>query len=672
MAYRIAYLLLEGGALGSDIVGLSFTNKAARELRERVLQILTAHGRKARARGLIVSTFHSLCVRILRAQGAALGLSPQFTILDASDQLDVLRQVLRHIRIDERKFDPGLILAQISRAKNQFLGPESAEALFDQDRSLSPDLRIACLLSYTKYQEQLSVLQALDFDDLIYQTARLLRDHAAVKEHYNALYRHLLVDEYQDTNPAQFQILQLLTQSHSRICVVGDDDQSIYSWRGADPRHILEFQSHYPQATVLALEQNYRSTSAILEAANHVIAQNTGRYPKRLWSTQGQGEIVRLVVLEDDRAEANFVAEEIGQRGGAPGCSWKDFAILYRSNPQARVFEEALRRLKIPYRILGGVSFLSRKEVKDVLAYFRLLTNPADDSALRRIINWPARGIGKVSLDVWSELAFKQQIPLLEALADPQCTVAPRAQSAARLLHQTIHSLRQELLKTPLSGAALAAWANRVLLVVEARRALEADVDDPLEVARKWENVEELLHAMGQLDAPDESEVTAEAGALGLLQEFLCRMVTQEKEETDVNDPDDERRNQVTLLTLHGSKGLEFAHVYLVGLEEGLLPHRRTIEEAASFDEERRLCYVGLTRARHTLTLSRTATRLRYGKKVERQASRFLGEIPSHLLELHYRADTPDTSSPEALEKHQAMVSDFLTQLQEQLQNSPS
>lgn len=673
MAYRIAHLIAERHLPPQAVLGLSFTNKAATELKERVARLVTESMGRRSTRGLTITTFHSLCVRLLRAHADHLGFQNNFTILDQHDQVDVLRQVLRNIKIDERRFDPEVILFQIGQAKNRFLRPDEAENFFLEGGSLSPDYALAAVSSYGKYQEQLKVLNSMDFDDLIFNAVELLEKHPDVREIYNYQFRHILVDEYQDTNPAQFKILKLLTEKQQNLCVVGDDDQSIYAWRGADPTHILEFKRYFPDAHTITLDQNYRSTSKILEAANRVIEKNKNRYPKKLWSDRGEGEALSEVILEEDRAEADYVAEEILKRARDHSRPWKDFAILYRSNAQSRVFEEALRRNTIPYKIVGGLSFLARKEVKDVLSYWRLVVNLKDDASLRRIINWPARGIGKSSIEALSSRAFSLQLPIFDCLSTDHliaAQIAPKSASAITGFRDLILTLKQQLQTFPAEPERMVQWARESLDRIQARRAVEEDCDDAVQAVKKWENVEELVHSLGQskfaakveegeISDPVETEV-CKGGTL-FLREFLNRMTLEAQEtEKDEKKEKDAEKNQVTLLTLHGAKGLEYPIVFLVGMEDGFLPHKRTLEEVTDLGEERRLCYVGITRAKDFLIITRAKNRIRFGKPVPRVPSRFLEEIPKELIVRQDQSNMPDFTSKEAEEEHETKVKNYL------------
>jgi superfamily I DNA/RNA helicase len=687
MAYRIAHLIAARHLPATAILGLSFTNKAAGELKERVAKLVTSVAGKGATRGLTISTFHSLCVRILREHASKIGFQNNFTIVDTSDQKDILKGIMKNVKIDDRKFDLDTILFEIGQAKNRFLSDDQAETYFLESKRLGTDYAIATAHCFTKYREQLKLLNSMDFDDLLYNAVHLLETCDDVREHYNCRFRHVLVDEYQDTNASQFKLLRLLTQRYQNICVVGDDDQSIYAWRGADSAHILSFPKQYPGARTITLDQNYRSTSTILDAANEVIAINKERYPKTLWSDRGTGEPISEVILEHDREEAEFVAEDILERVKLNPRPWKDFAVLYRSNAQSRLFEEALRRHKIPYKIVGGMSFLDRKEVKDILSYWRLIANPKDDASLRRVINFPARGIGKTTIEKLGTQAFQQGRPFFEVLADAP-GLGLRGAEGCLQFRNLILDLRKQLENSELSAEMLAHWAKRSLEAIGAKRALEQEEEDPAVVARKWENVEELVHSLGQIKLSDfevpapvvpdlvlpgtEPQMVQEPGlnCVKLLQEFLSRMTLEVQEaEEDKKDQDKKKeKDEVTLLTLHGAKGLEYPIVFLVGMEEGFLPHKRTIEEATDFSEERRLAYVGITRARDHLVLTRAKNRIRYGKPVPRTPSRFLTDIPKHLLITKDESHSPDLSSREAQEQHENKVKNFLADIRARLQ----
>ena len=692
MAYRIAHLIAQRHTPPSAILGLSFTRKAAMELKDRVKKLVKESSNQ-NLKGLTISTFHSLCVQLLRAHADCLGFQKDFSILDQNDQTDLVTQILKQIKLDDRKFDAAAILFGIGQAKNRFLSGDQANELFLEGahgyEKMTSDYAIATASTYTRYQEKLRHLNAMDFDDLLFYGVKLLEENPEIRQLYQGKFRHILVDEYQDTNPAQFRLLQALLNPEQNICVVGDDDQSIYAWRGADPTHILEFGRHFPTARCVTLDQNYRSTSTILDAANQVIQGNKNRHPKQLWSDRGQGEPIIQHIVEEDRAEAEAVAEEILRRArtATEGVitqlrPWKDFAVLYRSNPQSRLFEEALRMRQIPYKIVGTLSFLDRKEVKDVLCYWKLVANPKEDASARRILNWPARGIGRTTLEAIHQHSVTHECSFLEALkSTPQ--VAPRGAVGAEGFLQLIHSLRSELMALPCTPQALSEWGRRSLTKIGAKKAIEEEeADDPAKAARKWDNIEELANSLGQIaieaPEPQKPSLTGEQEAPGpiinavdLLREYLTRMtlnaLDDEKDESK-HDGKETQKDEVTLLTLHGAKGLEFPVVFLVGIEEGYLPHQRTLDEGKDLGEERRLCYVGITRARDQLILTRAKNRIRYGKPIPRYPSRFLQEIPAELLVTQDESLTPDPSNKEAQKAHETKVGDYLASIRAQLQ----
>jgi DNA helicase-2/ATP-dependent DNA helicase PcrA len=677
MAYRIAHLIAVRNIAPTDVLGLSFTNKAAFELKDRVSKLVSKAAGPRATRGLVISTFHSLCVRLLRIHAERLGFQNDFSIVDRADQKDILRTIFKNLNVDDRKFDHDVILSEIGQAKSRFLEGDIAQSFFLESGRLPAAYQIATAEAFQKYQGQLKILNSMDFDDLLYYGVKLLETCDDVRAHYNARFRYILVDEYQDTNPSQFKLLELLTQRQNNICVVGDDDQSIYSWRGADPTHILGFDQHYPGARTITLDQNYRSTSRILEAANKVISNNSKRHPKQLWSDRGEGEPITEVVLEEDREEAEWVSDEILRRtegeNFVPGSvalqggnqQWKNFAVLYRSNPQSRIFEEAFRRKKIPYKIVGGMSFLDRKEIKNVLCLWRLVVNHHDDASLRRILNWPARGIGRGAFESLNDHAFKSSLPLFSSLTCVK-EVAPRAAVPVEQFRDSILALRHSLEATEMDNIALVQWARFSLEKMGVKKAIEEESDDPVQFAKKWENVEELLHSLGQIKL--QGGETEFASPVAVVQEYLSRMALQaQEEEEDKDDKDTSNANQVTLLTLHGAKGLEYPVVFLVGMEDGYLPHQRSIEEAVDLSEERRLCYVGITRARDHLILTRAKNRIRYGKPVPRYRSRFLDEIPAELILLTDKSFPTDQSPREVRDAHEERVKNFASSIREML-----
>jgi superfamily I DNA/RNA helicase len=665
MATRIAYLIAKHQIRAENILGLSFTRKAAGELKERVTKMVAQTSGADAAKGLTLSTFHALCVRILRAHGSAIGYSPTFTILAENDQVSVFKSILKQIKIDDRKFDVDTIRFHIGQAKNKFLNPEQAREYFLSGNIMPEDYAIVTCSVYEHYQDRLLTLNSLDFDDLLFQAVRLLETSKQARDYYNSKFRYVLVDEYQDTNMSQFRLLKLLTEKSQNICVVGDDDQSIYAWRGADPSHILQFGHHYPGSQTITLDQNYRSTASILDAANQVIAQNKVRHPKKLWSDKGQGEPIIQIIVEEDRAEVEAVSEEILRRAQDPNKPrpWSDFAILYRSNPQSRLFEEALRMKRIPYNIVGTLSYLERTEVKDALSYWRVIQNPKDDASLRRIINWPTRGIGKSTVDQLHNWAMVNEKSMFDAIEHVETieSLTPKARASVKAFYDLILRISADLKATPLESAALSDWGKRSFQILNLRKIIFDEEEDPKIAEKKWENIDELTNALGQ------TEIDASIPGISpelVLSDFLQRMTLDPK---DDEKEEDLNKNQVTLLTLHGSKGLEFPVVFLVGVEEGFLPHRRTIEEAKDFSEERRLCYVGITRAKEQLILTRARTRIRYGKPVPRYPSRFLADIPENLMLIQNESLAPELGSKEQQVAHETKIKDFMASLRNKI-----
>lgn len=687
MTHRIAYLIAEKKVPATRILGLSFTNKAASELKDRVKSLVSKVSGTGATKGLVVSTFHSLCVRILREHAALIGYTPQFSILDTSDQEGIVREILKFINIDSKKFDPSWVLFQIGQAKNKFLTGEAATAFFDTVRGPKvayEEYSIALSSVFPRYQERLKMQNAMDFDDLLFNVVTLLEAHPEVSRRLSERFKYIMVDEYQDTNPAQFRLLEALTSTHHNICVVGDDDQSIYAWRGADPAHILGFDQHFKGTEKIILDQNYRSTNTILKAANEVIAKNPKRHPKSLWSGKGPGTPIHLVAVEDDRSESQMVTEEIKKRceerakhGDYFGDfqPWKDFAILYRSNAQSRIFEEGMRLHQIPYKLVGALSFLDRKEVKDILCYWKLIINPKDDSAIRRVINWPARGIGKSSIEIIHLYSVKNGCSFYEAMLAEEVVaqLSEKTRKGIGSFCQLIEELQRSLaeIKREVYGIqdgeflnAISVWAKNSLSRIGAKLAIQSEEEDMAKAQRRFENVDELANSIGMMDiAPTSAEGSPQAGNQ-ILQEYLSQMVLNAKED---KDEDDRPQNAVTLMTLHGAKGLEFPIVFLVGLEDGNLPHQRTIDEGTDLSEERRLFYVGITRAKEELYLVRSKHRIRYGKAIPRNPCRFLEDIPAELTLERDESSTPTFKSEEAEKRHEEEVTNFFAEIQKRL-----
>jgi DNA helicase-2/ATP-dependent DNA helicase PcrA len=686
MTHRIAYLIAEKKVQPSRILGLSFTNKASTELKERVKKLVNKVAGPKATNGLVVSTFHSLCVRILREFATRIGYTPEFSILDPSDQEGIVREILKLINIDSKKFDPQWVLFQIGQAKNKFLTGEDAAQFFDTlkgPKIAYDDYSIALQSVFPKYQERLKLLNAMDFDDLIFNTVTLLETHQDIRDTLSIRFRYIMVDEYQDTNQAQFRLLQALTSTHRNICVVGDDDQSIYAWRGADPGHILSFDQQYPGTKKIILDQNYRSSETILKAANEVIAKNAKRYPKSLWSNKGAGSPLYQVAVEDDRAEALMVVEEIVKKskeraeGDGSFIPFRDFAILYRSNAQSRIFEESMRLHSVPYKLVGAMSFLDRKEVKDLLCYWKLVLNPKDDASIRRIINWPARGIGKASITLIHEHSVKTGLSFYETMQLEEITsqINEKAQRGIGQflqmrdeLERNLRAIERVQYGTQDEGflAAISEWARASLDRIGAKMALHAEDDDIAKAQRRFESIEELASAIGMMDISPYHDAGSPQTAAQILGDYLGQLVLNSKE--DKEQEDELPQNAVTVMTLHGAKGLEFPVVFLVGLEDGYLPHQRTIDEGADLSEERRLFYVGITRAKEELYLVRAKNRIRYGKAMPRNPCRFLEDIPHDLILERDESSTPEFKSEEAEKKHEEEVAGFFAEIQKRLQ----
>lgn len=608
---RIAYLLKKKGVFPEQILAITFTNKAAREMKERLEGMVPEA-----VRDLWVGTFHATCVRILRRQARFLGYSENFVIYDEDDQQTLLKECLRELNLDEKKYSPRSISAVISRAKNELRGPKEyagfARGAYEQ----------AAARVYSLYQEKLEKNNALDFDDLIMQTVRLFRENEEILAYYQNRFHHILVDEYQDTNHAQYVFVRLLAELNRNVFVVGDPDQSIYGWRGANIRNILEFESDYPEAKIIKLEQNYRSTQTILEAANQVIRHNRARKEKKLWTASGKGFPVVVFLGDNEHAEAEFVADRI-IRLRREGFKYSDFAVLYRTHAMSRVVEEIFLYRGIPYAMVGGLKFYERKEIKDLLAYLRLLVNPADALSLARIINVPRRGIGEVSLGRVAAFATAENIPVRHALAEagriPGLT--PQAKKSCLELAGLFARLEEKMQKvsvTELAGLVLEQTGYWQELLRE----------NTVESRTRQENLREFLSVTQEFDREDEE------GTLGA---FLARIALY----SDV-DYFEQRTDQVILMTLHSAKGLEFPVVFLIGLEEGVFPHSRSLLDKKELEEERRLCYVGITRARERLYLTHCWQRTLYGATRYNEPSRFLKEIPEELTVGDDPADRPE------------------------------
>ena len=613
---RIAYLIQEQGVAPQRIFAVTFTNKAAGEMRSRVATLLGAN-----PKGLWIGTFHSLSARLLRREAAALGFGPNFTIYDQDDSESFIKRLLEQRGLSPKANPPRAIHAVISSAKNHLLLPEELGA-----QAESPLERAAADI-YATLGPALRQANAMDFDDLLLHPLTLFREHPERLAYWQQRFEHVLVDEFQDTNAAQYRLVKLLAAQHTNLCVVGDDDQAIHGWRGADVRHMLSFQQDFPGATLIKLEQNYRSTQVILDAANGVIAENTRRLGKTLFTATPGGEPVTLLAAADERDEAEWLAAELVRRSAEADVPYEGMAILYRTNAQSRPLEEAFRFRGIPYRLVGAVSFYERREVKDVLAYLRLIANPADDEAFVRIVNVPRRGIGDASLSQLLRTATQWGRPLLETAraAERIADLRPNVREAFQALARLIDELRARV-----ADADPATALEQVIAAVGYGPYL---ADEGPEGIERLENVQELIAgaAAWAETAVDEGD---EGGATSSIERYLTQAALVTSADQGTGDP-----TGVTLMTVHMAKGLEWPVVTLAGLEDGLFPLARAAAEPGGLEEERRLCYVGLTRAREKLYLSWARTRYRNGRLELSESSRFLEALPPAVVE--QRSTTP-------------------------------
>jgi DNA helicase-2/ATP-dependent DNA helicase PcrA len=597
---RIAYLLSEGVS-AEKILAVTFTNKASNEMRSRV----ASDGENGKRSKLTICTFHALCVRILRQDIEKLGYKTNFSIYDESDQLGLIRKIITRLAAAQEKLDPNLARSFISQAKNQ-------------RRKILPSEHTLASAVFHRYQEELKTFNAVDFDDLLILAVRLLDEYPEVRSKWENRYEFVMVDEFQDTNRLQFDLVRQLGGTHRNVCVVGDDDQSIYGWRGAEVSNILEFEHHFPHPKIVKLEQNYRSTNAILGAANSIIRHNSRRRPKSLWCENGDGQPIRLVATPDDREEANYVVSEIQKQQLAEQCRWMEFAVIFRMNAQSRLIEENLRRLHIPYRVVGGRSFFERREVKDLLAYLSSLVNPQDDVSLLRIINTPARGIGASTIELAIQESNKSKQSVFETLVSEefQQLLAQRTRDALRKFTELIDEYETKLVQ-PLTD--FAKTVEELLLQIDYFQDLRRGCKTPEESLNREENVRELIRAISDYQARSTDGLPGFLAETALDREFA--------------EQPDKSADGVTLITFHAAKGLEFAQVFLIGLEEGLLPHNRSKLEG-NLDEERRLFYVGITRAKRNLTVTHCTNRLKYGSPSPCHPSSFLKDLDSRFTEI--------------------------------------
>lgn len=609
LTHRIAYLIDEKMVNPWNILAITFTNKAAREMRERAMALNPATSET------LIATFHSMCVRILRREADHIGYNRNFTIVDPGEQRTLMKRILKNLNLDSKKWNERAILGTISNAKNNLLDEVAYE---HQAGDMYTQIVAKC---YKAYQEELRRSEAMDFDDLIMMTLRLFDKNPDVLAYYQQRYQYIHVDEYQDTNHAQYQLVKLLASRFKNICVVGDADQSIYGWRGADMQNILDFEKDYPEAKVVLLEENYRSTKKILQAANEVIKNNRNRRPKKLWTQNDDGEQIVYYRANDERDEAVFVASTINNVVREEGKNFKDFAVLYRTNAQSRTIEEALLKSNIPYTMVGGTKFYSRKEIRDVISYLNLIANPSDNISFERVVNEPKRGVGPGTLEKIRTFAYEQDMSLLDASAN--IMLSPIKGKAAQGVYDfanVILNLRDQLDDLSITEV--------VEAVLDKSGYLDAlSMQQTLESQARIENIEEFMSVTKNFDETNTDGTEDETG-IDRLGRFLNDLALI----ADTDDGDIEAA-EVTLMTLHAAKGLEFPVVFLIGMEEGVFPLSRASEEPDELEEERRLAYVGITRAEEILFLTNANTRTLFGKTNYNRPSRFLREISDDLLQ---------------------------------------
>ncbi|MDK2564656.1 DUF3553 domain-containing protein [Romboutsia sedimentorum] len=602
---RIAHLIEDKGVQASNILAITFTNKAANEMRERVEETLGSD-----TKDMWISTFHSCCVRILRKDINRIGYNRSFVIYDSSDQVTLVKDCLKELNLSDKVFEPKVVISVISGAKDKLYNPKQFKAMNLSDNRMS---KIADI--YALYQDRLKRNSALDFDDLIYKTVEVLKEDKEVLDFYRSRFKYIMVDEYQDTSKAQYELIKILAREHQNICVVGDDDQSIYGWRGADIRNILEFEKDYDDVHVVKLEQNYRSTQVILDAANTVISNNIERKRKSLWSEKKEGDLIKIQLCENEIDESDFVSDMIAKIRREQNRSYKDFAILYRANAQARPIEDALNRSQTPYNIYGGTKFYERKEIKDLVAYLRIIQNPQDDISLKRVINVPRRGIGLRTIEKIEDRASLKQESIYSVLIDIETNsdISTKARNSISGFVDIIGTLRTIKEVYPVS--------KLIEKVLETTGYLDELSKDKNEEAQdRIDNLKEFISIALEFEQNSEEQD---------LQSFLTGVALTSETSSD------EENDKVSLMTIHTSKGLEFPVVFLIGMEEGLFPISRAIRSMKDSDieEERRLCYVGITRAKDTLYMNLTKKRTLYGKTNPSIASRFMEELPKECIE---------------------------------------
>lgn len=619
LTHRIAHLIADHKIWPSHILAVTFTNKAAREMRERLAQLL----QQSNDRSFMpwMGTFHSICVRLLRMDGQAIGVPSNFVIYDEDDRQGLVKQVMKAMAISDREMKPSAVSGAISSAKNALQDPDEYEAA-----SHYPFQKNVAKV-YREYEIRRKQAKALDFDDLLIEAVRLLREHAPLRDKWRKQFEYILIDEYQDTNAAQYQLVKLLTNEQQNICVVGDDWQSIYSWRGADFTNILNFERDFPGAKVVKLEQNYRSTGNILEAAHQVITKNTQRTDKELWTAEGPGAPVQVHGVYDEAEEARQVADRISAQVSIGARSYDDFAVLYRTNAQSYTLERAFLQMRVPYQIIGGVRFYDRKEIKDIVAYLKLLYQPSDRMSFSRIANVPTRGVGATSLERFLNWQSDSGLDIIEALVKvgSEPVVTGKARTALGALGQKLRKLRETV-----ETAAPADFIDALIKTIVYRDYI---LDGTPQAEDREENLGSLL---------------SDAQNFASLPDFLEEVALMSSADSQ-NDG-----NKVTLMTLHAAKGLEFPAVFMVGMEEGILPHARVFESGpADLEEERRLCYVGMTRAREELHLSYAYSRLQFGTRGYNPISRFIADMGNHVAMVNPEPGILGGAAPQLLGQRQ-------------------
>jgi len=610
LTYRIAHLIYAKSVLPQHIWAVTFTNKAAQEMKNRVAQLVSLRA----GRAVYLSTFHSACLRMLRQHGPALGLKNDFVLYDSDDQLALIKRCVKECLINEELYPPKMLLGRIGRLKHQLIAPDQYRgADFGVDEKLKK--------VYALYQERLFAQGALDFDDLIWQTTRLLELHPEIRQRYHSQFQYIMIDEYQDTNHAQYQLIRLLTSDRQNLCVVGDDDQSIYAFRGADVRNILEFERDYPNAKVVILGQNYRSTQTILSAASQVIEKNSRRKSKNLFTENGLGEPIVWGKVKDDEEEARFVRQTLSMLHEKEERPLSDFCVLYRTHAQSRMIEEALRNSSFPYVIVGGIRFYERKEIKDLIAYLRLIACPDDAVSFRRVVNLPPRGIGAITIERLEEIAKGLGGSLCDAMASEGLEAGIARKYAPFLQLMRRMTTERNQLSLP----------SLIRFLIEAIHYFDyLKKEYPDQVDERQENVLEFVHAAEAFDLEwnrreDQGEIGKDQR--GCLTAFLDQIaLVTNGDESDGND------QKITLMTIHSAKGLEFPVIFLVGMEEGIFPHARSLANAREMEEERRLCYVAITRAKERLYLVSADERRLYGSFQTNAPSRFIKELSANIL----------------------------------------